>query len=662
MTGVGVIIGTAAYMSPEQAKGRSADTRSDVWAFGCVLHEMLTGQRAFKGEDVSDTLAAVLRGEPDWTRLPAGTPPPIRRLLRRALKKDARQRLSDIRDARIEIEEAQTEPDLQAAGTTVQTKAVLSYLSTVIVVAVAALVLAFIHFREAVPPLQTFRYNIAPPENGAVHSFAVSPDGRLVTIALTVKGKRELWLRPLDALQAQPMPGTEDAIWPFWSPDSRYIGFFAQGKLKKIAASGGPPQSLCDADGRGGSWSRNDIIVFSNGGYSIQRITAAGGMPVDVIKGDARYPVFLPDGRHFLYAAIGGPDKTGVRLSSLDGEDRRILADAIGVVFAPGMSGRVGHVIFVRDNTLMGQPFDTAKFDTSGDPFPVAGSVLSFIPGGVGYIPAAVSENGILIFGGSGPSQLVWFDRDGNTLPGSPSGSAAFWEPSISPDEKALAFRRQMGATTDIWLRDLDRGSDTRLTSNGATNLDPLWSPNGDRILFNSTRGGTFDLYQRAVGGSGQDELLISNANIKLPDQWTRDGRFVVYSELDPKTRWDLWVLPMKGSARFPEGDGQVRISTGGGEQPRWRRDGKELFFVSAEGTLTAVAMKSAQSSDNAAKLAIEPGGPVPLFQTRIGEGSGHVAFQYDVTADGKRFVVATISSSASTPLTVVINWTQTKQ
>jgi Tol biopolymer transport system component len=560
--------------------------------------------------------------------------------------------------------------------------------------------LAFVHFRETVPPLQTFRYNIAPPENGAVHSFAVSPNGRLVAIALTVRGKRELWFRPLDSLQAHSVPATEDAAWPFWSPDSRYIGFFAQGKLKKIAVSGGPPQSLCDADGRGGSWSREDIIVFSNGGYSIQRVSAAGGMPVDVVKGDARYPVFLPDGHHFLYtASIGAPEKNGVHVGALSGESRRIVADAIGVAFASHTSGRVGHLLFVRDNTLLGQPFDTATLNTSGDAFPVADSFYSFIPGGVGYLPVAVSENGVLIFGGSGSSQIEWFDRAGNSLPGTVSGSAAFWEPSISPNEKTLAFRRQMGATTDIWLRDLDRGVDTRLTSNGATNLDPFWSPNGDRILFNSSQRGTFDLYQRTVGGAGQDEVLVSNGNIKVPDQWTRDGRFVVFTELDPKTRQDLWVLPMQSGAdarrpfaflhsefnelygqlspdgrwmaytsdesgrrevyvrRFPEGNGQQRISTGGGEQPRWRSDGKELFFVSAEGTLTAVAMKSAQPSDSAASVLIEA--PMPLFETRIGEGSGHVAFQYDVSADGKRFVVATTPRPESTSLTAVINWTQ---
>ena len=421
MMRMGVILGTPAYMSPEQAKGKQTDRTTDVWSFGCVLYEMLTGQPAFEGETVGEILGGIFRADPGLNRLPADTPPGIRRLLRRCLQKDRARRLRDIGDARLELEEAQTEPDAQAVRKT-HTKTALPYLSVILILAATALGLAFVHFRETPPPFQTFSYNIPPPENGAVHSFAVSPNGRLVAIALTLRGKRELWLRPLDSLQAHSLAATEDAAWPFWSPDSRHIGFFAQGKLKKVAVSGGLPQSLCDADGRGGSWGRKDVIAFSNGGHSIQRVSAAGGMPVDVMKGDARYPVFLPDGHHFLYTAVAGSsDKNGIHLGALSGENRRIVADAIGVVLASGTSSRVDHILFVRENTLLGQPFDTATFRTSGDAFPVADSLHSFIPGGVGYLPVAASENGVLIFGGSFSSQIVWFDRAGNTLPGSVS-------------------------------------------------------------------------------------------------------------------------------------------------------------------------------------------------------------------------------------------------
>jgi Tol biopolymer transport system component len=699
----GMLMGTTAYMSPEQAKGKQADRGSDVWAFGCVLYELLTGRSAFVGDTIAEIFGGVLHAEPDWNLLPAETPTAIRRLLRRCLQKNRAFRLHDIGDARIEIEEARMEQGLAAAGVSAHTNTAPAYWIITVLLALGALGLAVVHFRETAPLFQGLQYTMALPENGALQGFAISPNGRMLALALTVRGKRQLWLRPLDSLQAQPMPGTEDGSFPFWSPDSRYIAFFAGGKLKKIAISGGPPQSLCDADGRGGSWSSKGIILFSNGGFAIRRISPEGGLPVDVIRaGDSRFPVFLPDGNHFLYSSAGGADKSGIHLSSISGDDRRIVADANGVVFAPAVAGRVSHLLFVRDSTLLAQPFDSAKFEISGEAFPVAESVSSFTSSGVNYIPVAVSDNGILLFGGGDSSQIVWFDRAGNTLPASLGGSGACCEPAISPDGKALAFRRQTGGTIDIWLRDLGRSVDTRLTTNGATNLDPFWSPKGDRILFNSSRGGVFDLYEKAIDGSGQDESVVSNSNIKLPDQWTRDGRFIVYSELDPRTKWDLWALPMQGDTkerhafpllhsefnelygqispdgrllaytsdesgrrevylrRYPEADGQIRISVGGGEQPRWRGDGKELFFVTTEGTLTAVNIKSVLSSSNTqVKTLVEPGTPVQLFETRIGEGSGHVAFQYDVTADGERFAIATTSSTESTSLTVMVNWTE---
>jgi hypothetical protein len=317
-TRAGLILGTAAYMSPEQARGKPVDKRADIWAFGVVLYEMLTGQRLFKGETISDTLAAVLKEGPDLERVPAK----VRRLLQICLEKDPKKRLQAIGDWRLLLEEgpvaAPSRPRLAIGA---------SIVAGVLFVALA--ILSFVHFRPVSPQKTMLRYTIAAPENTTnLHSFAVSPDGRLLAIAAEVKGKRQLWLRALDSLQTQPMPGTDDAKFPFWSPDSRYIGFFAQGKLKKIAANGGPAQSLCDAaDGRGGSWNREDVILFSpNSGVAIQRISAAGGRPVDVIgpKGLPRFPVFLPDGRHFLYLVPAASERqNGIYLSSLDGKENR---------------------------------------------------------------------------------------------------------------------------------------------------------------------------------------------------------------------------------------------------------------------------------------------------------------------------------------------------
>jgi Tol biopolymer transport system component len=713
MTEAGIILGTAAYMSPEQAAGKPVDKRSDLWAFGVVLYEMLTGRRLFDGETVSHVLASVLKDAPDWTALPATTPAPVRQLLRRCLEKDRRRRMESAADARLEIEDALDTPDAAAAPPTTPAPLLGVLRHVTLAWSVAALfvlmtlVFGFLYVRAAPPPTRVIHYALAPPEHSSVHSFAVSPDGRYLVMAAAVNSKRQLWLRALDALQAEAMPGTEDAVYPFWSPDGRYIGFFAQGTLKKIALRGGPVKTLCTAsDGRGGSWSRGDVIVFAPSVSSpSQRVSAEGGSPVDLPQTKIgalgpRFPIFLPDGRHFLYLVMGASaDKNGVYVSSLDGpEARRVLVHDSGVVFAPTGSGQAGHLLFVRDKFLMAQPFDATRLQTSGEAVPLAEG--GFPDYAIGFAPVTVSANGVLVYAGSNhyESQIVWLDRAGKPL-GSVGPVGADWEPSISLDEKVLAFRRTsiIGTTSDIWLRDLARETDTRVTSHASINLDPILSPNGDRIVFNSNRAGTFDLYQTAASGSGQDQVLVSTPNVKVPNQWSRDDRFIVYSELDPKTLYDIWVLPVgqgatgnprpfafqrtdyqelygqlspdsrwmaytseESGAREvyvrpfpgPEG-GKQRISTAGGEQARWRGDGKELFYVAADGTLTAVAVNATQEPTPR----FDAGAPRSLFPTAIGIGSGHVAFQYDVTADGQRFAVAQNAAPGDVPLVTVVNW-----
>ncbi len=480
MTLTGVILGTAAYMSPEQAKGRPADRRADIWAFGVVLYEMLTGKRLFTGDSASEILASVIKEEPELDALP----PSVRPIVERCLRKDFKKRWQAIGDVRIAMEEVgqgHALPDAQVGNLRHW-----MWPAAAAVLLLALVALAFLHFREAPPPERTLRYSIAAPENSTVHSFAISPDGRQLAIATVVNGKQQLWLRPLDALQAQPMRGTEDATFPFWSPDSRYIGFFAQGKLKKIAASGGPAQSLCNAaDGRGGTWNRDDMIVFSPApnDAAIQRVPGAGGVPAEVTKpkGQQRFPVFLPDGRHFLYlVSQASAENNGVYLSLLDGrENRRVLADVSSVAFA------AGQLLFIRENTLMAQPFDAGRAQTSGDVFPVAEGV-SFTSVG-NFAPVTVSERGVLLYtsGGAivGNNQIAWYDRAGKLL-GSVGAPGGVFAPSISPDEKMIAFSRLTGQTADIWLRDLARGTDTRFTFDASASYAPIWSPKGDRIAF----------------------------------------------------------------------------------------------------------------------------------------------------------------------------------
>jgi len=450
------------------------------------------------------------------------------------------------------------------------------------------------------------------------------------------------------------------------------------------------------------------VIVFSPSStnlVALQRVAAAGGVPADVTKnkGDFRFPSFLPDGRHFIYVVRRGTSETdGIHLGSLEGTDRRLLADVSSAVFVPSDAGTRGHLLFVRENTLMAQPFDAASEQNSGDVFPAAEGVG--ISSSQAYAPVTVSSNGVMLYmtGGAnaGTNQIVWFDRAGKLL-GPVGAPGAVLTPAISPDEKMIAYSRGSSTGTDIWLWNLARGAEIRLTANPLGNFAPFWSPKGDRIAFGSQRGGGPNLYQIRTGGSGKDESLLSNPNAKLPDQWSRDGQFIVYSEVDPKTKNDVWVLPMgqdgtpsgkptlflrtefddlhgqlspdnrwmayaseESGGRevyvrpFPLAEGKWRISTTGGDQPRWRGDGKELYFAGADGKMMAVAVKAVPGP----KPSFEPGTPMALFESHILATPGTSGvFQYDVTADGKRFLVNTTGgagAAAAPPLTVWVSWT----
>jgi serine/threonine protein kinase/Tol biopolymer transport system component len=703
MTQAGMVLGTAAYMSPEQAKSRAIDMRTDVWAFGCVVYEMLAGRSAFGGEDVADTLAFVLTREPDWSRMPANTPAAVRRLLRRCLQKDRRRRLQTIGDARIEIDDAGTEPDAVPTSAGVADTARLPWIVAAvgIILALALAAPALRHLREASPSESPeLRTEIVTPATSDLLSFALSPDGRQLVFVASEGGPARLWLRSLSATGAQPLTGTEGALHPFWSPDGRSIGFFANGKLKRIDVGKGQPQALTDAtSGRGGTWNADGIIVFAASVIGpLSRISAGGGIATAVTTlgrhTGHRYPSFLPDGRHFLFYAEGASDVTGIYIGSLDSSDTRRLmaANSRGVYVAPGW------LMWPSSGRLLAQRLDVMRNALVGDQETVADSVNS--SGGTGGVALSASATGLVAYrtGGAGVQrQLTWVDRSGKalgTLGAVDDGNPI--APRLSPDGKRVAVFRNVG-NTDVWL--LDRASTTRFTFDPALDRFPIWSPDGSRIVFDSNRSGLRHLFVKPSSGAGGEQVLLESDQAKVAMDWSPDGRFLLYVSIDPQTGQDLWVLPMEGDrktrvflkTKFVETSGQfspdgrwvayhsnesgryeiwVRpfverteaaagsdragaqwmISTEGGLFPRWRPDGRELYYLDGTGQMMGVPVTSTPTT-------FEAGAPTALFRPPIVGGGVDTGpgKQYDVARDG-RFLINMIIESVS-PITLLQNW-----
>ncbi len=711
-TQAGMILGTAAYMSPEAARGKVADRRADIWAFGCVLYEMLTGKQAFEGETVSDILASVIRAEPDWSALVADIPPAIHKLLARTLVKDPKRRLQAIGEARIVIEETLSGADSVAAVSDRQvpgageTPALRRALPWVVAGAFAVLFLASLSvFRRGAEPAGVVHSSILPPPN-SVFAFsgidagpvAISPDGRRLAFAATdAQRKKELWVRPLDSPAAQPLAGTEGASFPFWSPDSRLIGFFADGKLKKVDASGAPPIALCDAPlGRGGSWSREGTILFAPASSSpVYRVLASGGVPAPVTNLDRsrqefshRWPFFLPDGRRFLYYVSSGlAQNRGVYVGSLDGSSPKfLLPSQTNAIYAPP-----GYVFFVRDGTLMVQPFVARMAQLTGDAFPLGASV-QYIPGADRSVISA-SENGVLAYASgsvaAGLNQMLWFDRGGKALAalGEPG---TYLSPRLSPDGKRLAVVSFESGKADVWVYDLARsGVKTRLTFDPSIQTNPTWSPDGLQIAFWSNRKGGSHSYQKAANGTGNEEIILEGNTSERVRSWSSDGRYIAYERSDPggKMGFGIWILPLFGdrkpfqflqsqfntitpefspngkwmayvsddsgrnevyAAPFPSGAGKWPVSTGGGRYPRWRRDGKELFYLSADNRIMAAEIAEKHDS-------LEVGSVRTLFQAR---STSLIGWMYDATPDGRKFLVVTEKESGtSEPITLIVNW-----
>ena len=690
-TQAGMVMGTPGYMAPEQARGQAVDKRADIWAFGIVLWEMLTGKRLFGGETVSDAFAAVLTKEPDLEKVPLK----VRRLLKRCLEKDPRRRLRDIGDWRELLEE----PTQQK---TAQNKI---WPAAAAIATLAALGIAFLFFRQTTPQPTQIRFEIPAPNNTTPFfqlGLALSPDGsKLAFIAVNAEGIRMLWVRRLDSTTAQPLPGTEGAdSTPFWSPDSRSIGFMVDTNVRKIDAAGGPPETICEVSGGavGGTWNRDGVILTSSPSTGILRVSQAGGVPEPVTRPDPSQgefghlrPWFLPDGQHFLYvtrtASQNGPS---IFLGALNGKVRKRLASSrqAGAYAPPAPGSSHGHLLYLQNATLMALPLHASRYEPAGEPFRVAQEVGSFLAQGF----FSVSPNGTLAYrtgGSSDPSQLVWFHRDSKSAtPFGPPGN--YRGLALSPDDKRVAVDRTESGNRDIWILDAARGVPSRFTFDAANDLSPVWSPDAFRLAFASERrsGATArDIYVKDSNGAGQESLLFDSGRPAIPLHWSPDGRHLLFGVIDPKTQSDLWVMPLPDGKpvpylagpfyedqgqfspdgrwvaymsnesganniyvqSFPAGAGKFQISTTLGNEPRWRRDGKEIYYTGPQGIM-AVEVKTSPKFESSV--------PKPIGRPEIYQQSAYNSpFRYDVTADGKRFLLIAPVATAAAPITVVLNW-----
>jgi eukaryotic-like serine/threonine-protein kinase len=709
-TKAGTVLGTPAYMPPEQAKGDLVDRRADIWAFGVVLFEMLSGRRLYPQASMTETLAAVMRDEPRWKELPANTPAAVRRLLERCLEKDAKRRLRDIGEARIAIEDCLA-GKVDAAGLERTPKRRLNRLAMAAVLAaalVAGVELSRLRFQERPLPAQTVRYRIPVPEGmklAGSESFSLSPDGKILAYtAADADQILRIWVQPLDSLEPRLLPGTEIRGGdppPIWSPDSKFLAFDAGGTLKKVDLTGSPPVTICSTTAvvLGGAWSRQGVIIFGNEKGGLMRVPEKGGNAVPLTKMDPTrgertqgFPTVLPDGRHFLYSRFSSvPENSGVYVGSLDtqfGEQglRLVVATPYTAQFVPLANGN-GRLLFLRDGTVWAQDLDTSRLDLVGEPARVAEHVGAFL--GLGWFSA--SPGGTLVYRNPAEQlfQMAWFDRQGKRL-ASVGEPTYLGLPTVSPDGTRVAMPIFDGRKMNLWIYDVARGVRKRLTDDPGMADNPLWSADGKRLIFSSSRGGHQDLYQMAASGEGSAELLYASDDDKGPTSWSPDGRFMVYETRGAATGRDVWIVPLEetgmrnavpllqtpaneSSGAFSPagrwfaydsdhsgayevyiqefapaapgylGGAKIQVSRGGGSNPHWRADGKELFYMSQDRTVMSVAVPPGAT--------FQPGVPQRLFRYSK-------TWRGDPVGDAKRFLFAVpVEHPAPQPFTVVLNW-----
>jgi len=693
LTTEGTLVGTFQYMAPEQLEGKEADVRSDIFAFGAVLYEMATGQPAFQGKTPASIIAAIIALDPaPIPTLQPTSPPEFDRLTRTALAKNPDDRWQSAHDIGIALAGIPATRDIHP-----RQRSQTWWRIVACVLGTALLGLwAYSIIRTPTTSPTVVRLTMMPPRDAKFSAFekllAVAPNGRVIAFtAISNNGQRSLWVRRLDSLEAKELPGTDDADSPFWSPDSKLIGFYSHSKLKKVDPAGGQPEVICDAgaDPGGGTWSRDGIIVFApNFEGVLYRVSAAGGKPVAVTEAyqthdetNHVYPEFLPDGRHFLFMVFGRDDQ-GIHVGSIDSKEHHlVLREYSSMAYV-----EPGYLLFGRNGALMAQRFDAKRIQIVGEPIRIVDALES--ASGFGYSFSA-STDGVLVYWTGrrySQTQLTWYKRDGTRL-GTLGPVGPFRQPRISPSGKRVLVNRfESGNEISAWLIDA-RGVPSRF-SFGDFDLIPLWSPDEHSVIFSSPRDGLPpNLFQRTLASTSEERRLMRSGIDSIATDWSRDGRYAVYMANELGTNWNIWTMPLFGDrtpqavlrSQFSETDARIspnarwlayvsdesgrwevyaqsffstggkwQISSNGGTQPQWSHDGNELFYVASDQTLMAVPVHADDSLD--------PRAPKPLFQLHLPNDA--ISSSYDVAPDDQRFLVSTlVGEEVSAPLTVVINW-----